>query len=212
MIRGDRAPRDESGIGRRSGSGAIRRVPPRMGETSQPAGTRDDAPARRTRRRSPARRGQVPPPPCRGASRPARRQATTLPPATKAAPLARRRILPYPYPSRTRDRRSWAILRPVDTPKCGCNARKRPLSPWQRRPPNCVTWLAPRRENLVPALQQVAHTASRTTWLPRYEGARSRFPGPLVRRWSIGFLPRRSGSKPLNDPSWRLSAPLRRWP
>ena len=45
-----------------------------------------------------------------------------------AALSADRRFSPYPYPSGTRDRRSEAILAPVDYPKCLRAGPKRPLS------------------------------------------------------------------------------------
>ena len=45
-----------------------------------------------------------------------------------AALPADRRFSPYLYPSGSRDRRSWAILEPVDYPKCLRAAPKRPLS------------------------------------------------------------------------------------
>ena len=47
---------------------------------------------------------------------------------TAALPAARS-ISPYPYPSGTGDRRSWAILRPVQYPKSPRNPQKRPRSP-----------------------------------------------------------------------------------
>ena len=50
---------------------------------------------------------------------------TSLPPAALSAD---RRFWPYLYPSGTRDRRSWAILEPVDYPKRLRSAAKRPLS------------------------------------------------------------------------------------
>ena len=40
---------------------------------------------------------------------------------------------PYPYPSETRDRRSWAIPRPAEYPKSTRTDRKRPLSPLRRK-------------------------------------------------------------------------------
>jgi hypothetical protein len=47
--------------------------------------------------------------------------------------LQRDRVRSYPYPSETGDRRSQAILWPVDYPKCLQNARKRSSSPSRRR-------------------------------------------------------------------------------
>ena len=47
------------------------------------------------------------------------------------APSAAPRFPPCPYPSETGDRRFWAILRPVRSPKRLQTARKWPLSPWR---------------------------------------------------------------------------------
>ena len=43
------------------------------------------------------------------------------------------RFPPYPYPSETGDRRSWAIPRPVGSPKYPWHAWKRPREPGELR-------------------------------------------------------------------------------
>ena len=96
-------------------------------------------PAHQVRQRSRSR----PPPetaaagPSRASSSASRSPASRTARATghPVAPERRRRSLPhgpfppYPYPSGTRVRRSWAILRPVDCPKCLGTHLERPLKP-----------------------------------------------------------------------------------
>ena len=96
---------------------------------ASPEARRETLPARRPEQPRPGRRGQAPRPLGR---QPHGRRGRTGRPVT---PPRRRHLLPhgpfppYPYPSGTGDRRSWAILRPVSTPKCLRNAPKRPPSP-----------------------------------------------------------------------------------
>ena len=47
---------------------------------------------------------------------------------------------PYPYPSETGDRRSWAILWPVSTPKCAWNTRKAASEPFEAAAYRRMTW------------------------------------------------------------------------
>ncbi len=61
-------------------------------------------------------------------SRTARATGDTVTSFAIAVLSADRRFSPYLYPSGTRDCRSWAILEPVDYPKCLRSAPKRPRS------------------------------------------------------------------------------------
>ena len=96
---------------------------------SQPCGRLRTAPAHRPKRRTPGRRGEAPRPLGR---QPHERRGATGRPVTlrrrrRSQPCSR--FPPYPYPSGTGDRRSWAIPRPVAYPKYPWDTQKRPSEP-----------------------------------------------------------------------------------
>ena len=85
------------------------------------ADARESHPPHRREQRPPGRRGRALRPHDR---RPHGRRGTpprALPPS---APDHAARFSPYPYPSETRDRRSWAILKPVEYPKSSASDRR----------------------------------------------------------------------------------------
>ena len=95
---------------------------------ASPAAARKDAPASRPRRRWPGCRGQAPRPlGCRPHGRRAQR-ATRHFLASAALPAAHR-FPPCPYPSQTRDRRSWANLRPRGIPETSPESPKTAFEP-----------------------------------------------------------------------------------
>ena len=118
-VRGGAAPRQASLRGHASvATGSMLALP----SLSRPSGP-EPACGRRPSQHAGHRPGQRPQGGCGQAPRPLGRQpqvrrgrpTTRHSSDTVALPAAHR--FPYPYPSETQDRRSWAILRPVDSPK-----------------------------------------------------------------------------------------------